>query len=288
VTPPLARLPVLEWSHRTAAGQHEGLDWVDATVEAHADAYRVVADEDGVVRFQHFPYAAFLPPAMLEETAAAQARGEATLQECILLLFARFEWLILSRELLWTSLSPVPRLLAALVQAYGVGPEVHDHHEETLARLTALLPDWFPSRGTLAAARRVLACAELDGAARGATTRDEAGATPPLLAGEVLACRSLSFWASRRVETARPDVTRPDPTRPVVTDYRIAGGVVLFQTRSPQFELRREDVVVPHEVGGRVSGELVRLLPPWTVLRTVLTAERSPGAGPPLSAAESA
>ncbi len=254
----LARLPHLEWSHRTSAGDHVGLDWVDATVEAHADAYRMVESADGTIRFQHFPYAAFLPPAMLEEAAAAQQRGESPLQESLLLVFARIEWLILSRDLLWTSLTPVPALLAALVQAYGVGPEVHDHHDETLARLAAILPDWFPYRGTLAAARRLLACAELESVAGRAYTRDEA--TPWLLSGEVLACRSLSFWAAR---AASSDAACP-------TDHRIVNGVLLFQVDVPRFELRREDLAVPWEPGQGPSLELVRLLPPWTVLRPVL------------------
>ncbi len=256
---PLARLPHLEWCHRTAAGQHADLAWVDATLELHADTYRAVAGEDGVVRFQHFPYAAFTPPAMFEEAAAAQRRGEATLQEGLLLLFARVEWLIVSREQLWTSLTPAPYVLAALVEAYGVGPEVHGHHDEVLARLAALLPDWYPSRGTVAAARRVLACAEMERDAEHVYTIDDAGPTPPVLAGEVLVCRSLAFWAARVGDTGE-------------TVHRIENGVLLFQTPTPRFELRREDIVVAWSPGRHLSGELLRLLPPWTVLRPVVNA----------------
>lgn len=256
---PLARLPHLEWCHRTSAGEHEDLDWVDTTLELHADTYRTVAGADGILRFQHFPYSAFTPPAMFEEAAAAQERGEPTLQEGLLLLFARVEWLIASRQQLWTCLTPVPPVLVALVEAYGVGPEVHGRDNETLARLAALLPDWFPSRGTVAAARRVLKCAELESAAEYVYTRDDSGPTPAVLEGEVLVCRSLAFWAARVGDTGE-------------TTHRIQNEVLLFQSATPRFELRREDMVVVWSPGRHLSVELLRLLPPWTVLRPVVNA----------------
>lgn len=255
----LVRLPVLEWCHRTAAGELPALDWVDTTVEVHPETFRAVEADDGAVRFQHVPYAGFQPPSMLEAQQAAQARGVPTLQEALLLLFARPEWHLAARDRAWTSLTAVPPVLRRLVEAYGIERALHRDNPEALARLVALLAVWFPARGTHAAATRVIeaAAAPPPGELR---TLDVDGPQPPALEREVFVCRATTFWEARCPDGA-------------ATAMRIEGGVLLYQTPSVDVPLRREDVALAWRPETTGTTTFWRLLPPWTLVRPYLTAE---------------
>lgn len=256
---PLARLPVLEWCHRAASGGVGELGWVDTTLEVNREIYRVTESDSGAVQFQHLPYAGFQPPSMLDAERVAAARGTVTLQECLLLLFARLEWSIAARGRLWTELSFHPAQLAALVEAYGVEPSVHRGDPEVLARLVALLPSWFPSRGTVAAARRLLAAAEPD-EPPDTRCRAEDGPTPAVLHHELFACHSLAYWEERWTDGT-------------AVELRIEQGVVLFQPDLPTVVLRREDLAVAWRPGQPLLSALLRLMPPWTVVRPYLAVE---------------
>lgn len=255
----LVRLPVLEWCHRTAAGAHPDLEWADGTVEVHAETYRTVEGEDGAVRFQHVPYAGFQPPSMLEAQQVAQARGVATLQEALLLLFARPEWHLAARDRVWTSLTAAPPVLRRLVEAYGIERALHRDDPEALARLVALLAVWFPSRGTHAAATRVLDAAAVAAPGELRTLAAD-GPQPPALEREVFVCRATAFWEARCPDGAS-------------TAMRIEGGVLLFQTPAVEVPLRREDVAMAWRPEATGATALWRLLPPWTLVRPYLTAE---------------
>jgi hypothetical protein len=251
----LTRAPQLEWSHRSARGELPDLGWVDATVEVHRSLYRAVAGEDAPLRFQSIPYSLFAPPLMTEAAAEAQTAGRATLQEALLLLYARPEWIIANRGRLWTPTTPIPAVLIRLCAAYGVAPELHRADPEVLLRLVALLPSWFPRRGSLPAARQVLEAARLE--AEGAAHAAEA----PDLRGEILCCHSAAWWEARAAKGARPAL-------------RIQAGLVLFQPPSGGWPLRKEDVALP--IATAAAGLLSRLTPPWAVLRPTLPAEASP------------
>lgn len=249
------RLPALAWAHEEAAGRHTTLDWVDSTVEVHRDSYRFVRGADGRVRFQHFPYAAFLPPPMLRAAQAAAARGGVPLIEALLLLLARVEWPVISREWWWTALTPRPHLLAPLVEAYGIERAVHQSHPEVLARLVALLPNWYPTRGSVDAARRLLAAAEMERDVPPTHTAVD-GVEP--LRDEILTCHATSWWAARRT----PGATQ---------ELRVTAGVLLFQPSLPAWELRAEDLAITWSPATRLPAELLRLLPPWAVVRPLLS-----------------
>lgn len=254
----LARLPTLEWCHRTAAGQHADLAWVDGTVEVHRETFGAVETPEGV-RFQHVPYAGFQPPSMLEAQQQAQARGAPTLQEALLLLFARAEWLVATRERWWTPLTPTPASLAPLVEVYGIERALHRSDAAALARLVALLPSWYPGRGTVAAAERVLVALE-SGPLPEVRSLQQDGPAPACLVDEVFVCRSVEFWEARWTDGAS-------------TSLRIQGGVLLFQAETPGVVLRREDVAIAWSPTEPANAALARLLPPWTLFRPFLAAE---------------
>ena len=250
-----AREPVLEWALRSASGSLEGLDWVEATIEPDAPAYRVVATEDGEDRFRQVPAARFLPPNLARAARAAQDQGEATAQEGLLLVFAEAEWLFRSLGLLWAPYSPAPQLLASLVESYGIDPALHGGDSEHLASLVALLPRWHPHRGSPERAALVLeACgegAQADGAQAGG---QRPGCEPDGLRDEAFVCRGYEFWRCRASEAS--------------PEYVIRGGVMRFQPREgAAFPLRREDVLIPWRAGSDAPRHLIRLLPAWTVVR---------------------
>lgn len=257
----LARLPELEWCHRNAAGAQADLAWVDTTLEVHRTVFGAVEAPDRV-RFQHLPYGGFQPPSMLEAGRELQDRGTVTLQEALILLFARVEWQVATRDRTWTALSAHPRGLVRLVEAYGVEPSVHRADPAVLARLVSLLPSWYPGRGTAAAARRLLDVAWPD---EGPALPDlrclaEDGPAPSALVNELFACRSVEFWDARWTDGAR-------------VELRVAREIVLYQSETPGIVLRREDVAVAWAPDGPAAGPLHRLLPPWAIFRPFLSEE---------------
>jgi hypothetical protein len=105
----------------------------------------------------------------------------------------------------------------------------------------------------------VLAAAERDVHPEALTLRD-AGPAPGALTREIFVCRSESFWAARALDGA-------------TCTLRIASEVVLFQSETPGFVLLREDVAIPIVPGAEPMSQLLRLLPPWTVVRPLAPQE---------------
>jgi hypothetical protein len=199
---------------------------------------------------------------MAESALEAQRAGRATLQEALILLFARPEWLIATRSRMWTSSTPLPTLLARLAEVYGVAPELHRGEADVLLRLSALLPSWHARRGSLPAARQVLDAAEVPALAAGSGPQGQS-ADGSSLSQEILCCHSLEWWEARALPGASPAL-------------RVQQGMVLFQGSQPGWVLRREDVLVPHRPEPARPEGLSRLLPPWAVLRPTLSTEAQP------------
>ena len=256
-----SRLPALEWAHRSAAGILEGMGWVDTDLSTDHAPYRQREHAVEGRIFSHLPYTAFLPPPVAEDAVEAQRMGQVPAWEALYMVFARLEWLLASRQYLWTPLSPIPELLAFLVEAFGIDPTLHQRQPAVLARLTAVLPYWHPQLGTVEKAFEILERAESDDQDTALAYLDRDGEIPlsPSLFDEVCACRSVGWWARRREMEAAPQ-------------YRISGGFLRFQPMDGgSFVLRREDVLVEWTPPDPLPRKLMRLLPVWTEFRLVVT-----------------
>ena len=117
----------------------EELDWIDSRILSRGIPFTLRKRPDGV-QFRHIPLGMFLPPPMVTAARMAQRQGQPTMLEAMQLLFGRIEWLIAARSLYWTPYGPVPSLLAALVEAYGVDAELHGNEPEALANAVAVSP----------------------------------------------------------------------------------------------------------------------------------------------------
>ena len=129
---------------------------------------------------------AVLLQAMVEAAQQAQEYGEPTVLEGLLLLNAKIEWLIETRKYLWSPLSPVPKLLDSLADAFGVTSELHHNKPDVLLRLAAVLPKWYPHRGSVQRARFLIE--DTIGTPLNVTTQ-EANEAPMSLDNEVMMCR---------------------------------------------------------------------------------------------------
>lgn len=240
------RLPTLEWALRAGAAELEDLSWVDtAVVELERPFQEVDGDDaDGPTKFRHVAYGGFLPPPMREAAAEAAADGRPTTLMAMLLMFARVEWTVAAREHLWTSASPVPNLLAALVEAYGIGPEIHRDDPVRLASLLAHVPRWYPERGNAQRALELLETA-LD-------HRPDVAFEAPAKAPESFACHDAAWWADRGGEHGVLSITD--------------GAARIAPASRP--EVLPEDVeVVPPAQDEPLPHALLRLLPAWSSLR---------------------
>lgn len=258
------RSALLEWAMRSATGELKGLDWVDTNLGPRRGAHAVEFNEDGEALFRHMPYTRFLPGPMAEAMVQAQERGEISAMEAVMMLMAKPEWMLLARPLIWSPQSPEPRLLAWMLERWGVEPEVHRHQPDRLSRIATRLPRWRPHRGTLAAAREMLEEGARERVQFRVTDRTQGGAVPgrPDLRDEAFTCREDRWWARRQRPGAAPA-------------YRIEGGVMRHQpAEGPVFELVQEDVLIELMDGARFSRQLVRLLPAWASVR-VITEHRS-------------
>ena len=260
------RTPILEWAHRSANGQVDGLSWVSTTLHPDFHPFRHFV-EGGEHKFRHRPFSRWQPPSLVESTMEAQAAGVPTAWEALHLVFARTEWLMAGREYLWTPQSPEPLLLSTLVETFGIEAALHRRSKDTLRRLTALLPNWHPYRGTVARAREVLRICGLEEQLESATTIAESGRLPkrPALEGEVMTCHVGSWWKLRRQPDSR-------------CELRIQDGLLRFQPEADEnkWVLRREDVLVEWNEGATLPKEALRLLPAWSVVRLARRLPASP------------
>lgn len=250
-----------------ATGRMRGLEWADGTVSQRLQPFRVVPSSDGLDRFRHIPYGYFLPTVMTSAAMSAQGRGEPTVLEGYMLVFAWVEWLIASRMMLWSPQSPQPSLLAVMVEAFGVGPELHREDPQRLMRLAARLPTWYPHRGTISRALQILE--ETLGedlhvsAVQVNSPQSEQDAVPA--SEEVFSCRSAEWWHRRRVGAATHL-----PAEGSESGMRIEGGLLRFQASDGDgFKLAQDDVLVGWKAGTPFPTVLSRVLPIWVSLRVV-------------------
>ncbi len=255
------RVADLEWAHRQAAGTLKGLEWVDSNLDPNIPAFTQIGDASER-QFSHLPYAVFLPTVMTNAAIQAQQNGQAPMQEALVLLFARMEWLVANRKRMWSPLSPLPKMLATLVEAFGVDQDLHREDPEILARLAAQLPQWHPWRGTVERAREVLESTGDLPQAEGTYTLGADGPTPTIIRDEVFMCHSETWWDERTVPDSAPA-------------YRIESGVVKFQHNesTKQVPLRCEDLLLEWRPERPLPRQLLRLLPTWVVVRLVLPSE---------------
>ena len=253
-----ARVPALEWAHQASANELEQLKWVDTRLDPELIPMRQSrTSARGRMRVRAHPYLRGLPPIIVEAALASQATGRVSGWEALVLLFAKMEWTIRGRRYLWAPYSPVPRLLASMVETYGVEVGIHHNNPERLRRLTALLPVWHPHRGSVSRAREVLAACDSESYLEGAISADgdSGGAPAPRLSDEVFTCHDATWWDHRATGEADPE-------------YRIVGGYLRFQPSDVDaFALRREDVLIHWTPGRPLPHHAVRLLPAWMVVR---------------------
>lgn len=232
-----ARTAVLEWAMRAGRGELPGLDWVEDSLRPEGEPFAIVRDGDKV-SFRHLPLGTDLPPPLVDAAEQARVAGHPTALDLVQRLLARPAWLTSSRHLLWGPFSPVPGLLAALVEAYGIDAELHDNDHEALARLLVHLPRWHVDRGHPEAGLQLLDTAlDLRPDVR---LRDDGPVT--------FTCQSADWWAEQRT-----------PRGPL----RIADGVVATDGDLP-------DVVFGWAPTDRFPHELLRLLPCWASPRVAL------------------
>lgn len=186
MTGPHLRTAPVEWAWRASAGGLHGLRWVDLTVDPDQPSFGRSPDGD---TFRGPDLDAHLPPPMVEAAAAAAERGEPTALDGLALLLARAAWTVETRALLWTSVTPMPEILARLVEAFGVDAEGHRHDPSLLVNLRAQLPSWYPHRGDARRAFELLESA-LD-EDLGLSLDVEPGAA------EAFVCHDAGWWASR-------------------------------------------------------------------------------------------
>ncbi len=255
------RLPETAWAHAAAAGHLEGVSWVDTRVESGAEPFSARELPEGGTLYSSLILEDYLPPAQVEAIRAAERRGFASLLHGLKQLIATPAWLIRTRALHWAPTSPQPLLLRRLIEAYGIGPELHKGDPQVLSCLAARVHHWYPHRGDLGATRRLVEEAGLVASAEDLLHRDDVGEIPRVLRDEVFACRDAHWWACRATPNAVPSL-------------QIRDGLLRLQPRSgPGYVLLREDVLfcwTPEARQGSAVGidiTALRLLPAWTTLR---------------------
>jgi hypothetical protein len=260
------RTPDLEWAHRAANGEMEGLSWVAAEIHPDHKPWRQF-DQAGERKFRHRPYSYWQPPSLVQASMEAQRAGVPTAWEALLVVFARTEWMMKTRDYLWTPHSPQPLLLGTLVESFGIDSSLHQRSPDVLRRLTALLPTWHPYRGTVPRAREVLDLCGMSDQLKNATTEQESGKIPKKvdMEGEVMACHVDRWWSLRRQAESSSALV-------------IQGGLLRFQPKEDdqKWVLRREDVLVEWSAGGALPREALRLLPAWSVVRLARKLPKAP------------
>ena len=245
------RIAQLDWSLLSSTDQLNDLKWVDSHIQF---SHQPFIEKDHL--FAHRPYGYFLPPAMVEAAQKAQAYGEPTVLEGLLLLNAKVEWLIETRKYLWSPLSPVPKLLDSLADAFGISCELHQNKPDVLLRLAAVLPKWYPHRGTVQRARFLIE--KTIGIPLKVGTQQK-GSKPMALDNEAMMCRSVTWWRHRSSKRSQSP------------NMRIKDGILQFQPDDGQsYPALIEDTVVEWCKGDEFPVELTRLLPPYGSVRLII------------------
>ena len=255
----------LQWAADTAKGKTQKLDWVDSTIQDYAPSFRLQNTSEGR-KYRHRAYGAYLPKSMLKAAQAAQQNGEPTVLEAILLLYSRIEWLIESRRYYWSPMSPLPSLLALLVEALGVDVEIHRNDKEVLARLVARLPTWNPSRGTVHGGVDLLTETVGEDISIHTASVQKEGGKPiqPDISREAFACHDVDWWRRRKPNVSTDEIT---------TDLTISSGFLTYQDTEEPVQLHPEDILVGWKVSEKFPTNLLRLLPAWISVRVVVLPE---------------
>ena len=248
-----------------AQGKTTGLDWVDAEIVPDIVPLQWMLKLK-TVNVRHRPYC-ILPKTMMMAVRHAQG-SEPTVLEGLLLLFAKMEWLVATRRY-WSPMSPVPKLLASLVEAMGIDNEIHRNRSDVLARLVARLPTWNPSRGTVQGAKDLIVETVGDPfpIRVAQMPKDKPIPIDPEIQGEAFACRDVSWW-ERRVNRSPEGVVQNTPM-----NLRIDSGFLQFQTPETPMPLHHEDVLVGWKISDKFPTNLLRLLPAWISIRVVILPE---------------
>ena len=255
----------LQWASDTAKGKTKKLDWVDSTISSYAPSFRCKDTNDGR-KYRHRPYGAYLPKSMFRAAQIAQENGEPTVLEALLLLNSRMEWLIASRNYFWSPMSPLPDLLALLVEALGVDVEIHRNNKEVLARLVARLPTWNPSRGTVHGGVELLTetVGEEFSLQTASVLKEGEKPIQPDLTREAFACHDVDWWRRRK-----PNVNSEE----IATDLTISSGFLTYQETEEPVHLHPEDILVGWKISEKFPTNLLRLLPAWISVRVVVLPE---------------
>ena len=229
------RLPDSAWARDAAAGALVGLDWVEDAVEPEsgsAEPFTMCESEGGVTRYRSLILEDYLPPAQVDAIRSAERKGFPSLLHGLKLALAGPAWLVRTRAQLWSPTSPRPLLLRQLVEAYGLGVELHRGDPEVLARLAARVHQWYPHRGHLRHARRLVEAAELSTSSEDLLHREDSGPLPGSARGEVFAGRAALWWGMRQQPGAKQHL-------------QIRGGLLRCQPPTgPGYALVQEDVLL--------------------------------------------
>lgn len=258
----------LQWAVDSAQGQADGLGWVDTEIVPRHRSF-TMKDSRAGRQYRHRPYGAYLPKTMMLSARQAQQQGEPTVLEGLLLLFARMEWLVATRRYYWSPMSPVPKLLASLVEAMGIDNEIHRDRPEVLSRLAARLPTWNPSRGTVQGAKDLLV--ETVGDAFpirvAQLPKDKPIPIDPDIQGELFACHDVEWWERRALRNTEGEIENAP------MELRLESGFVQFQSPNEPMPLHHEDVLVGWKISDKFPTNLLRLLPAWISIRVVILPE---------------
>jgi hypothetical protein len=289
------RLPEAAWAHAAASGRLDGVRWVEDRVEPEdgaAEPFSVDHDDEGAERFRGLVLEDYLPPAQVDAIRAADRRGFPSLLHGLKYALAEPAWLVRTRSSLWSPTSPRPLLLRSLIEAYGLGVELHRGEAEVLARLAARVHQWYPQRGHLGYARRLVDAAGLKTSSEDLLHREDSGPLPRTARDEVFAARAASWWGARQQPGAhqhlliRDGLLRCQPTtgpgfallqedvllswqRPAQPPAASPPGAVQFADGwcSPPPLPSPSPSAAPAPAAPALDGSALRLLPAWTSLR---------------------
>ena len=233
-------------------------------------------------KYSHRPYGYFLPTIMARQAQAAQQNGDPTVLETMLYLYAKVEWMTAARRYFWSPMSPEPKLLSLLAEAYGIGTEIHHNNSQALSRLIAKISTWHKEAGTSQKAMEML-CDIIQ--------RESFVHNPPIkaldyqskmveleLGEEILSVREREWWEQR----AQPDSK---------TKYRLnKAGFLCFQPKAKesrieeerskkeerekvkkeQYSLAKEDVLIKWKYKRDFPLDFLRLIPMWSSVRMTI------------------
>ena len=258
-----ARVAALEWATDAANGDIKGLDWVDSNLDPNLEGFVFEQGDEGK-KFRHRPLGYVGPSIMSRMAHWSQKNGDPTVLEALTYIYAKMEWLMVTRKYYWSPFSPIPELLVLLAEVYGVGKEIHQNNPQALSRLIARLPAWHKNSGTAEKAIEML----VDIIGRDLSIQATQSADAKTLSQEVLVSREWQWWKHRTKDSSK-------------SKMQIRSGFLCFQSskKEEQFELVKEDVLITWKEGVGFPKDFLRLLTIWASVRIIIESDRSTEAG---------